>query len=227
MNSFDFAILRILTAPANRWPAFDAWVNLLVNWELMKGGMVMAAFWWLWSRPDRGKDSLRPRLLATLAGAALALAAAAMLALVFPYRPRPRFAVGMDPNLSPGWDRWSAFPSDHASLFFALATGLYGIDRKLGYLAFAHAIVVVCLPRLYLGLHYPTDILAGAALGIAGATVALRSARVHKLTVALDRWQARNPALALPGLFLVTYLVATLFTDLRKPASLVVSLLQR
>lgn len=224
MNSFDFWILRWVTAPANRWPVFDAWVNLLVSWELVKGGFVMALFWQLWARPGKKPNLVHARLIATVVGAALALAAASVLAMVTPYRPRPRLAVGMDPSLSPGWDRWSAFPSDHASLFFALGTGLYRIDRKIGGVVLAHAALVVCLPRLYLGLHYPTDILAGAALGILGSVLALRSARLHTVAVTLDQWQGRYPSVALPAMFLVSYLVATLFTDLRKPATLVVEL---
>jgi hypothetical protein len=57
---------------------------------------------------------------------------------------------------------WSSFPSDHACLFFALATGLCLISPVIGGLALLHASLIVSLPRIYLGLHYPTDVLAGA-----------------------------------------------------------------
>jgi len=59
------------------------------------------------------------------------------------------------------------FPSDHAVLFFALATGLFMAHRKLGIAAYAWVIVAICFPRLYLGIHWPTDVIAGAAVGVA------------------------------------------------------------
>lgn len=218
MNAFDFWILRVATLPANRWPAFDAWVNLLSSWELVKGGAVMALFWWCWA--EQGKNATRTRtlLVEMLLAAALALIAASLLAMALPYRPRPRIAIGMDPTLSPGWDQWSAFPSDHASLFFALAAGFFRLDRRLGWLALAHAVLVVSLPRVYLGLHYPTDILGGALLGFGATAVAKRWRRIGNIASRIVAWQVRRPRAAMATLFVVTYLVATLFTDLRRPA---------
>jgi membrane-associated phospholipid phosphatase len=39
--------------------------------------------------------------------------------------------------------------------------------------ALAHAALVVCLPRVYLGFHFPSDVLAGAAIGVAVAALLL------------------------------------------------------
>ncbi len=88
----------------------------------------MALFWWAWADTSKNAPRTRTVLLETLGAAALALAVASGLALVLPYRLRPRLAVGMDPTLSPRWEEWSSFPSDHAFVFFALAAGFFRLD---------------------------------------------------------------------------------------------------
>lgn len=64
------------------------------------------------------------------------------------------------------FEGWSSFPSDHAFLFFALGTGFLFVSRKAGILALAYTTLFIAFPRMYLGLHYPTDILVGGLIGI-------------------------------------------------------------
>jgi undecaprenyl-diphosphatase len=58
-----------------------------------------------------------------------------------------------------------SFPSAHATSAFAVATAMTRVE-PLGALAFALALALA-LGRPYLGMHYPSDVLAGAVLGIA------------------------------------------------------------
>jgi membrane-associated phospholipid phosphatase len=57
-----------------------------------------------------------------------------------------------------------SFPSAHATSSFAVATAMTRVD-PLGALAFLLAFALA-LGRPYLGMHYPSDVLAGALLGI-------------------------------------------------------------
>ena len=79
-------------------------------------------------------------------------------------RPRP-FVTHSDlaALLDPG-DQWS-FPSGHSLSSFAAATALFFFHKKTGLLAYLLA-AAIAFSRLYVCVHYPTDVLTGAVLGI-------------------------------------------------------------
>jgi uncharacterized membrane protein (DUF2068 family) len=54
---------------------------------------------------------------------------------------------------------WSAFLSDHAVLAFALATGFWLVSRPTGIFACIHSALIICMPRMYYGLHHPSGLL--------------------------------------------------------------------
>ncbi len=70
----------------------------------------------------------------------------------------------------------NSFPSSHSALAFAVATALVGVyGRRLW---FVYPIAGwLALTRVYVGAHFPSDILAGALIGVAGSWVALRFLR--------------------------------------------------
>lgn len=81
----------------------------------------------------------------------------------FFFRPRPFVVSGFTPLINPAGD--ASFPSGHAIIFFVLATLMFfWIDRKWGWWFFAGAILIV-IARVATGVHYPVDVVAGAAIG--------------------------------------------------------------
>ncbi len=58
-----------------------------------------------------------------------------------------------------------AFPSGHASFYFAVSTIIYLYNKKLGILFFVLSLMIV-LGRVFVGLHWPLDILVGIVVGV-------------------------------------------------------------
>lgn len=96
---------------------------------------------------------------------------------MLPFRPRPMTVAALHFQTpfgasDHGLINWSSFPSDHAAVFFALATSIFFVWRAAGIAALVYVFLFIAMPRLYLGFHYPTDILGGALIGIALAFIA-------------------------------------------------------
>lgn len=85
-------------------------------------------------------------------------------------RERP-FAVEDFDLLVAAPDSWS-FPSGHTASAFAGATAILVHDRRWGAVALVYA-ALVGISRLYLCVHWPTDVVAGAIVGSAVALLAI------------------------------------------------------
>jgi undecaprenyl-diphosphatase len=221
MNAFDHAIISFLNQFARHWHLFDKIVIFFSNSDLMKGGVVVGAIWWAWFYRKDEPNTVRSYLLSALLGSLVALFLARVLAHALPIRVRPVLDLTLHfrpPHGLPeqaNWTIWSSFPSDHAALFFALLTGVWLASRRIGLALLAYVVICICLPRIYIGIHYPTDILAGAALGVGSVLLCSWRRFRDAWTPAVLRFIERRPGLGYALLFLITFQIATLFWDVR------------
>ena len=217
---FDLSLFHII----NGW--CGSWLLDRIAWfaqgdALFKGGFVMAAYWWFWFVPSR-QDDHRRTIIAALLGTILALMLARTLASIMPFRPRPLATAGIDfrpPSLPDGvqqlrMEAWSSFPSDHAAMFFALAYGLWRLSRPVGAVAMVFATFWVGFVRIYLGIHYPSDMVVGAAIGLACGHI-MRSLNIDRAAAPVLAFQQTFPQRFYAAMFLVTYEVAVLFDNVR------------
>lgn len=80
-------------------------------------------------------------------------------------RPRPGVVLDNIRELTPYVDAMNAFPSGHATLFFAIAIAVTCFHKRIGALFFLLAFVIA-IARVFAGVHWITDVAAGALLGI-------------------------------------------------------------
>jgi undecaprenyl-diphosphatase len=149
----------------------------------------------------------------------VAIVAARLFANLLPFRERPMFTSDIGyraPLYQIGlyFESWSSFPSDTAALVFVMSTGFWLVSRWWGLVWFCFATASMAA-RIYFGLHYPSDVLAGALIGIS-VTLAINNsfmrANVALPIVALAQ---RAPGIFYGLLFPFLYEVSWLFTFTR------------
>lgn len=219
MNAFDLYISSFINGFAHRSFRFDQFVVFLSNNSLCKGGVVLGLVWWLWFQNGVVRRK-REALLAAVIASFPALVFARILSWVF-FRPRPlnetRFLFRVPYGATAaGWEGLSSFPSDHAVLFFTLAAGIFFVSRRAGWFTFAYVSIIICLPRIFTGTHYATDILAGAAIGGFMAWLANLSAVREPLTKWALQWEDSRPELFYCFAFVLTCQMAELFDPMRE-----------
>jgi len=212
----DDFIINILNTLAQNASILSKFMLLIVGNYLLKGGVIMAVLWYLWFKENSLNTHNREKIILTLYSIIIAIILGRGLQNFLPYRARPILNPEFNfPYQLYCQDTWSSFPSDHAMIFFGLATGIFRVSKKWGLFSYTYALVIICLPRIYLGFHYPTDVLAGAAIGIFLIWVIsfLKiSRRLEKKTIALS---IKYPGIFYACLFILSYQIATLFDDSR------------
>ncbi len=87
-------------------------------------------------------------------------------------RSRPAAAIPGFRSLHPDPDRFS-FPSGHSTVAAAIATAAVAMNPVLGGVEAVLA-ALIAGSRIYLGAHYPADVIGGIALGFACGMTAWR-----------------------------------------------------
>ncbi|MGW6738938.1 phosphatase PAP2 family protein [Streptomyces sp. NPDC055013] len=155
-----------LAKDAPRW--FDRVMEYVGEYGLVLA-MVLLVVWCWWSVRRRGDEDAASSV-AALVWAPLAAGIAVLVNVPirgFVERPRPfRDHQGLEVLVSGKTDY--SFVSDHATIAMALGVGLFVANRKFGLAGIGLALLEgFC--RVYMGVHYPTDVIGGFALGTAVA----------------------------------------------------------
>lgn len=176
-TSVDFWIAFKLAGLLGGHPLFDRCVESGIHHNVLGGVWYAAALFILWSRAVRpGGEFARRRILTTLAGTLIAilftLLAGALISWPPPYH---------HPHLYPIYSQYfeynpntNSFPSQSTTVYTCIAAGLYSLNRPAGMLLWGALALLVALPRMYVGGHYLSDVIAGLILGLAGYIIARR-----------------------------------------------------
>jgi undecaprenyl-diphosphatase len=155
-----------LAKDAPHW--FDRVMEYVGEYGILLAMVLLILGCWWAGRRRGGEDAASS--VAALVWAPLAAALAVLVNVPirgFVERPRPfRTHEGIEVLVSGKTDY--SFVSDHATITMAMAVGLFVANRKFGLVGLALALLEgFC--RVYMGVHYPTDVIGGFALGTAVA----------------------------------------------------------
>jgi undecaprenyl-diphosphatase len=141
---------------------------------------------WFAARPY-GSARWKRASVSGLAAAAVALLANQVISHLWE-RPRPFVDHPALTHVLAARTTDPSFPSDHAAAAFAIAFAVLAFSRWAG-AAFLAAATLVGLSRVALGMHYPSDVLAGALVGLAAAALVTTLGRLwlERLVVLVSR----------------------------------------
>lgn len=160
--NLDFQIFFWLNNFAGKGGLRD---GLIFFWGYLSAYFVALGFILFWFL---AKDKLKARLTIFLAFVSYVFSRFVLVSFVRFVLPRQRPFLSHEVIQLINKGPENSFPSGHAASFFALALIVYFYNKKAGWLMFALA-AAISVSRVMGGVHYLSDVLAGALAGLLGA----------------------------------------------------------
>lgn len=169
--SLDLELFQLINDLAGHNDVLDGLMRLLVNEYFLTTTMslILVMFWFEGKNQDQRERNQRAILRAIIV-LFIANIILKLCNLIY-FRPRP--FVGHEVNLLFYRPTDSSFPSNPATVGFSVATAIWLYNRRTGALLFVLA-TLFGLARIYCGVHYPSDIIAGALLGALSVYLVVR-----------------------------------------------------
>ncbi len=169
--SFDLQLFRLINSLAGHNVFLDGLARLLVNEYFVTTimSLILILYWFEGQdRDQRGRN--QSAILHALVALMIANIILKLCNLIY-FRPRPFDSHEVNLLFYRPWD--SSFPSNPATVGFSVATAIWLYNRRLGTLLLGLA-TLFGLSRIYCGVHYPLDVIAGALLGGLSAYLVVR-----------------------------------------------------
>lgn len=184
---WDVPLFFAVNRYAGRMPGIDGLARLLINDYAVPTALAMLAWaMWLTGDPKRQAAVLRAIIAVPLSGLILEVMNA------FYFRPRP--FTDHEVHLLFYHPSDSSFPSNAATVAWAMAIALWTGDPKMGRIGMVLA-TGISWARVYGGVHYPLDVVAGGLLGAALSLGLTRQRCLHEWSMRAARWLGRYMSL--------------------------------
>ncbi len=164
MVGFDQRLFQDINGAVGRWDILDNVIKLLASDFFLPVVIALAAFaLWFFGRSMEDRLISQKGFLYAAIGAGFANLFVRLFNQGFE-RPRP-FITLEDVNVLFYRPTDPAFPSNAAAYAFAMAAGVWLVNRRWG-LVLGIAATLFASARVVAGMHYPLDVVSGALLGI-------------------------------------------------------------
>lgn len=154
---------------------FDTLMIHIANDGLYLYAIFLLIIWFIGRQTDN-RQRLREAALSAVIAGVIGLIINIIISHIW-FRTRPFVALHTTPLIHHAAD--ASFPSDHTTGSMGLAAGAFVFDRKIG-VFFGIFSLLIGFARVYVGVHYPTDVLAGWVIGILCGYAVLANQRYVK-----------------------------------------------
>ncbi len=168
VDAFDRAVFFWWNGLAGKSGFWDALAIFSAQYLIFVVAGLMVVLWF--ALPRKAEAVRRQLLFAGLSGA-IAIGVNYVIGVLW-YRPRPFVLYPHAVHLLVQHAADASFPSDHAAVAAAVAFALRGQSRGLQ-LLFWLLTLLIALSRVFVGVHWPTDVLGGVAVGYAASSAVL------------------------------------------------------
>ncbi len=156
--SIDLYLFNLINGLAGKWAWLDYSVMFFAQYFEYFLWFCLLLFLWI-----NYKKYWRMVLEAVIAAVFTKFILTAIIRWLW-FRPRPFVVLNFVPLIDQS-AKEASFPSGHASFYFALSTIVYFYNKKAGIFFYIASFLIV-ISRVFTGVHWPLDIIAGAVLGI-------------------------------------------------------------
>ena len=174
LNPFDTTVYHFINGFAGRSNILDTIMIFFAKDALEIYAALFIIAWFV--LPKKDINNRHALVMAGLSGV-LALIINLVISHIW-FRPRPFtvFQKGTFTQLVPHSPD-ASFPSDHASGSWGFAAGSWGKQQKWISYTFTIIAVIVMIARVFVGVHYPTDVIGGMVIGIIASRVMWKLSR--------------------------------------------------
>lgn len=167
-SDWNYAVLKWLFGLVPHHSRTDTFFQFLAANHLVSTWVFAAAFYWFWQCQHENKQLRRAQLLQIV----IAFAIAVFITLVI--RPwiawpapvlNPRFQA-LYPQYLWGLGSYDCFPSHSTLADFIVAAGIWRLNRRVSVVLCLWVLMGISLPRIFVGGHYPVDVIASIALDL-------------------------------------------------------------
>ena len=180
--SVDATLFLWINGLAGKWPLLDEFLKGIANDYIfiVSACLVLLALWF-GTREIHQREKNQKAIIGASASLGVATGIVGILNLFY-FHSRP--FIELTTNLLFYQPTDPSFPSHSTAVVFAIAVAILLADRKAGafllLLAFLHG-----FSRIYVGIHYPSDVLAGAVIGTLTAFL------IFRLIKLIEPWPSR------------------------------------
>ncbi len=182
-EGLNWDLARALNGAAGQYPILDGAARVVATDLVFLTFLSVVIWWFVPPGNEKGKRAALAAALALVCGQILNLAIGQLV-----FVPRPFVVHQVHLLVAAAAD--SSFPSDHATAAFCVA-GTALVRGIRGKWLLVVGATLIAIARVYVGAHYPLDVIVGAAFGLAWSILFLRLdpwlAYPYELTIGVAR----------------------------------------